>query len=321
MRYYWLKLKGEFFRDLRVKKLRQCENGAALTLLYLEVLVTALPTDGVLPLLGIEAPAAELSLLLDAPEADCAALLSFLSAHGLLKETPEGLYLPMLESYTGSECESAKRMRRKRETDKEPAACWAKPAETDREEEAASFFSPSQCAHNVQKCDAEIEKEIEKETESDPEKDTEAEKKAPAALPEGEGRRDPERDETAPPLPLQSGEEFYLTKKQTAEFAALYPAVNVPEQLRAMRGWLISNPDQGKPREGILRFVNGWLNKEQTMIQNGARRGKAGARESFEKTQGGYGGSGYSAPPSYNIEAAMRETMTTVPKLKKRRRI
>ena len=291
MRYYWLRLKGEFFRDLRVKKLRRSENGAALTLLYLELLVTALPTDGVLPLLGIDTPALELSLLLDAPEEDCAALLAFLSAQGLIKETARGLYLPMLEDCTGSETDAAARMRRLRESRREPAA----PEEEgtpERTEQPASSFSPEPGSNNVQQRSIEIETEteIEKEIDSDPEKETEAEaeKKAPAVLPEGERFAEPERDEAAPPLPLASGEEFYLTKAQTAEFAALYPEVDVPEQLRAMRGWLLSNPGQRKPPEGMLRFVNGWLNKEQGMIKNGTRRGKGDPPGGYENKQNGY---------------------------------
>ena len=104
MRYYWLKLKTDFFRDLRVKKLRQGPNGAALTLLYQELLLSALPNGGVLPLLGMDSPAAELAMLVDAPEEDCAARLDYLSAHGMLQRTAAGgLYLPMLEDGGDSE--------------------------------------------------------------------------------------------------------------------------------------------------------------------------------------------------------------------------
>ena len=311
MRYYWLKLKENFFRDLRVKKLRRSENGAALTLLYLELLLAALATDGMIPLLGMDAPAAELSLLLDAPEEDCAALLDFLTAHGLLKDTERGLYLPMLEDCTGSETDAAGRMRKLREERRGQNAAPALPTAPEYGG-SPSFFAPEHCANTVQQRD--VEKEIEKEI--DTEKETEAEKTAPFALPEEADCPDPERDETAPPLPLESGEEFYLTKKQTAEFAALYPTVNLPEQFRAMRGWLLSNPDQRKPPKAMLRFVNGWLNKEQAMIRNGTRRGKAEAQEN----KNGRSNVSCSRPPSYDIEAAMLESMRTVPKVKKKAR-
>lgn len=59
------------------------------------------------------------------------------------------------------------------------------------------------------------------------------------------------------------GEEYAITKAQVAEFAALYPAVDVEQQLRAMKGWLIANPKNRKTRDGMLRFVNNWLSKEQ----------------------------------------------------------
>ena len=91
-----------------------------------------------------------------------------------------------------------------------------------------------------------------------------------------------------------------------------------------MRGWLLSNPGQRKPPEAMLRFVNGWLNKEQTMLRNGARRAQAAAPAANERKNAyggaGYSGKGYRNPPSYDIEAAMLEAMRTVPKVKKRAR-
>ena len=83
-----------------------------------------------------------------------------------------------------------------------------------------------------------------------------------------------------------------------------------------MRGWLLSNPNQRKPPEAMLRFVNGWLNKEQAMIRNGNRRGKADEKEN----KNGRSNVSCSRPPSYDIEAAMLESMRTVPKVKKKAR-
>lgn len=64
-------------------------------------------------------------------------------------------------------------------------------------------------------------------------------------------------------LPLNTGEEFPISEAQAREFAGLYPAIDVPQQLRSMRAWLVSNPANRKTRGGVLRFVNRWLSKAQ----------------------------------------------------------
>jgi len=71
----------------------------------------------------------------------------------------------------------------------------------------------------------------------------------------------------APPpvatLPLNDDSEYPVTQEQVDEWKELYPAVDVMQQLRNMRGWLNANKTRRKTRAGILRFINGWLAKEQ----------------------------------------------------------
>lgn len=64
-------------------------------------------------------------------------------------------------------------------------------------------------------------------------------------------------------LPLRDGREFPVSAKLVAEFDPLYPAVDVPQTLREMRGWLIGNPSRRKTRRGIMRFITAWLQGEQ----------------------------------------------------------
>lgn len=73
-------------------------------------------------------------------------------------------------------------------------------------------------------------------------------------------------DAADPPIesiPLTTGEEFPIRKSLIAEFERLYPALDVPQTLREMRGWCLANPTRRKTKSGVLRFVNGWLAKEQ----------------------------------------------------------
>lgn len=64
-------------------------------------------------------------------------------------------------------------------------------------------------------------------------------------------------------LPLNDGSEFQISQEKYNEFLELYPAVDVIQELRKMKGWLDSNPKKRKTKTGILRFVNGWLSRAQ----------------------------------------------------------
>lgn len=43
----------------------------------------------------------------------------------------------------------------------------------------------------------------------------------------------------------------------------LYPSVDIMQELRKMKGWLDSNPTKRKTKNGIKRFINSWLSREQ----------------------------------------------------------
>ena len=64
-------------------------------------------------------------------------------------------------------------------------------------------------------------------------------------------------------LKLNTQEEYPITQKNVEEWTELYPAVDVMQCLRNIKGWLNSNPTKRKTKTGILRFINAWLAKEQ----------------------------------------------------------
>ena len=64
-------------------------------------------------------------------------------------------------------------------------------------------------------------------------------------------------------LPLVDGSDFPIAQETVDELSGLYPAVDVDQQLRNMRGWLLANPKNRKTKAGIMRFVNSWLAREQ----------------------------------------------------------
>lgn len=104
------------------------------------------------------------------------------------------------------------------------------------------------------------------ETETETETETEEEANASCAEPE---------TASTPPvvlLPLNDGTEYPVTYEEYAEFVTIYQAVDVLQQLKEMRGWLLSNPAKRKTRRGIMSFINRWLAKEQDAGGNQAQR-------------------------------------------------
>lgn len=75
-------------------------------------------------------------------------------------------------------------------------------------------------------------------------------------------------------LPLNDKSGYGITQRQIDEWAGLYPAVDVPQELREMKGWLNANPNRRKTRAGILRFINGWLAREQDRGGKSAKTSK-----------------------------------------------
>ena len=81
---------------------------------------------------------------------------------------------------------------------------------------------------------------------------------------------------TAPPvcaLTLVDGSEHEVLPDAVDRWAESFPAVDVPQQLLAMRAWLDANPRNRKTASGVERFVVGWLTK----AQNSAPRRKGDA--------------------------------------------
>ena len=64
-------------------------------------------------------------------------------------------------------------------------------------------------------------------------------------------------------ITLNDQTEYEITEDRVKEWVELYPAVNVMQELRKMKGWATANPKKRKTKAGILRFINSWLAREQ----------------------------------------------------------
>lgn len=107
----------------------------------------------------------------------------------------------------------------------------------------------------------EKEKEKEKIKENTNLNEKEKEKENFEGEEEGEGGAEPKIEVIA--LPLNTGAEHSVTEDDVDEYRELYPAVDVIQELRKMRGWLLANPTRRKTARGIRGFIVSWLSKEQ----------------------------------------------------------
>ena len=115
-RYYWLRLKDDFFNSKRIKKLRRLAGGDTYTIIYLKMQLMAMKTDGVLRWTGLEDSFAdELALDLDERPDDVSVTLMYLLQVGLAEtQDNKSFFFPWAVENTGSETASAQRVREHR---------------------------------------------------------------------------------------------------------------------------------------------------------------------------------------------------------------
>ena len=69
--------------------------------------------------------------------------------------------------------------------------------------------------------------------------------------------------ETILEIPLNTGKPFQVTAKQVDAWKALYPSVDILQELRNIVGWNDANPTRRKTKNGILKHINYWLSRVQ----------------------------------------------------------
>lgn len=124
-RYYWLKLKNDFFNQREIKKLRRIAGGDTFTIIYLKMQLLSIQSEGVLKFEGTEESLSEqLALELDEDEDNIKLTLAFLSQNNLIEQISDSEFLmPQATQSLGSEVDSAERVRRHR--DKKSLQCNA----------------------------------------------------------------------------------------------------------------------------------------------------------------------------------------------------
>ena len=254
-RYFWLKLKEDFFGDRAIKALRRLPQGDSLTIVYLKMQLISLKTSGVIRYEHILPDSvAELAMAMDEDENVVRLAVEALIRFGVVERwEDETLFMVAMQQLIGSETSGAARMRKLREQKKSAAL----PAP-----------SASHCDTHVQNRDGEIEIEIEIEKEIDieieKEKDIGAAAAPPAPAPAGEKDKKPVKH--------KHGEykNVLLTDEELEKLRGLFPT-DLQERIERLSEYIASS---GKTYKSHYATIRSWANRDKKQAPRpAARRG------------------------------------------------
>lgn len=172
-KYYWLKLKRDFFKRHDIKIIKAAGGDTAVNF-YLQLLCESIDHDGRLRF-SEKKPYSikDLATITDTPEAEASKAYDIIKGMDLLRVDKAGtIYLPEAKKMTGSETEWAEKKRRYRGQQEDNAR-------TDGgqdEDNARTMSSTPEDKKRTKKDNVRQEKEIEKEIELEIEKELELEK-------------------------------------------------------------------------------------------------------------------------------------------------
>lgn len=248
-RYYWLKLQSTYFNQLEQKKMRKQENGKDMQIVYLRMMLLSIDKGGYIYFQGVydtleEELAEEFGEALEIVKKT----LDYLKQNNMISvDENYDCFIPEALIHTGSEGDSAERMRKMR-----------------------AKLKTSHCDKGVTDSDtsvmsSDIEKEIEKK------KELESKSEVISSEP----------DKPAPNLsgillPLNDKSYYDVPLDKITMWNETYPAVAIEQELKRMIAWLDSNPTKRKTRRGIEKFINNWLSRTQ---DSGGTRGQKGVSE------------------------------------------
>lgn len=118
-RYYWLKLKDDFFDSRKMKKLRKVAGGDTYTIIYLKLQLLSINNEGVIEFEGTDEDIYhQLALDIDEEIDDIKMTLAFCNANDLIEYVNDDVFLNEVPALIGSESQSARRVRKHRKKKK-----------------------------------------------------------------------------------------------------------------------------------------------------------------------------------------------------------
>ena len=281
-RYYWLKLKNDFFEGDEINWLEEQENGAVYILFYLKLCLRSLRSDGVLMRrvgkMEIPYDTKKLAEITGTPLPAAETAMALLTSAGLVEVQENGaLFMPQMEDMTGSETEKAAVMRKHRNSREEQKSDAKDPGGNI---EGTMLPGASNIVGTMlPETDHIVDTEIEKELESELESETEPEKESDA---DTESLLYPERDgapETRTTTAAQAGKGNFSGKR--LDKAAQW----VKPELEEIAAYCAERQNGIDPEQFYDYYeANGWR-----MGQNPMRSWKAAVR-TWERKKAGSSG-------------------------------
>ena len=327
-RFYWLKLKEDFFEDDAIEWLEEQKNGKEYALFYLKLCLKSLKSNGTLiRRVGTMLVPYDTEKLAEITRSDfdtVVVAMELLKKIGLIEVLDSGaIYISSLVDMVGSESRSAERMRQLRERRKnliEPG----KASQCD----TVVTESDAQCHREI-----ELEKEIELEIEKERDRETappflhtpaqkekrkkslltdEEYEKLVAAMPElleqeAESEKEPDKEpepKRSKPKKHQYGEykNVLLTDDEFRKLTETYP--DYGERIERLSGYIAST---GRAYKSHYATIRNWAKRDGEQATGYARQYKGGAEivtvngKQYEKRSDGKyyvaGGNGIAVNP------------------------
>ena len=247
----WIKIVTNIFDNRKIKQIETMPEGDTILVIWFKLICLAgsINDNGMIYLTS-EIPYTEemLAAQFGRPLTVVRLALRTFESFGMIEVVDNFLCLPSWEKYQNAEklegirTKNAERQARYRERQRAKMAGGA----------VTHALPVTQ--HNALDIDTELDIEVEGEEKT--------------ILPEAETAPD-QPVPSAPSSPivisiiLNDKMEYPITEADVEGWKDLYPAVDVMQELRKMKGWADANPSKRKTKAGIKRFINAWLSKEQ----------------------------------------------------------
>ena len=224
-KYYWLKLKTDFYARPEIKLMLAEEQGAEMVVFYQRLLLMSLEYEGYLRYSEtMPYNSRMLSVLTENTEEFVQNSLSIFFDLGVVEIQDDGtLYLPGIVDCVGSETE------------------WAEKKRMQRTKKDIVPDMSSDCPTDID-IDVNLDKEIERDNKLDGDH-TKASNYC---------------------LPLKNGEQFLLGATDIRELTEAYPSLDVVREILKINAWFKDNPTKLKSKNKINQFINCWLDNAQS---------------------------------------------------------
>lgn len=242
----WIKIVTNIFDNRKIRQIEAMPEGDTILVIWFKLICLAgVINDNGMIYLTPEIPYTEemMASQFGRPLTVVRLALNTFQAFGMIEVVDNFLCLPSWEKY-----QSADKLEGIRSKNAERQARYR---ERQRAKMAENSVTPALqvTQHNALDIDTDV--------------DIEGEREEKTILPEAETAPDSPPPVAVISIILNDKTQYPITEADVAGWQDLYPAVDVMQELRKMKGWADANPSKRKTKAGIKRFINAWLAKEQ----------------------------------------------------------